>query len=89
MGWVCERRLWGWALVPGFDLVMGFLLKGAVACSEVAIALGDVALYLSAGFRLFGFDEVGAVLRAFLGAWVAALARVVRLVVLLLAAATP
>jgi hypothetical protein len=49
----------GWALVP---LVMGLLLKVAVACSEVAIALGDaaaVAAYLSAGFRLFGFDGGG------------------------------
>ncbi len=33
--------------------------------------------------------QVGTVLGAFLGVWVAALARVVRLVVLLLAAATP
>ena len=49
----------GWALVPVFNLVMGLPLKVAVACSEVAIALGDVAAaaaYLSAGFRLFGFD---------------------------------
>jgi hypothetical protein len=69
---------------------MGLLLKVAVACSEVAIALGDAAAtYLSTGFRLFGFDAGGAVLGAFLGAWVATLARVVRLVVLLLAAATP
>jgi hypothetical protein len=29
------------------------------------------AAYLSAGFRLFGFDAGGAVLGAFLGAWVA------------------
>ncbi len=43
---------------------MGLLLK--VACSEVAIALEDAAAaatYLSAGFRLFGFDAGGAVLR--------------------------
>jgi len=32
----------------------------AVACSEVAIALGDAAAtYLSVGFRLFGFDAGG------------------------------
>ena len=52
----------GWALVPAFNLVMGLPLKVAVACSEVAIALGDaaaVATYLSAGFRLFGFDAGG------------------------------
>ena len=52
----------GWALVPAFNLVMGLLLKVAVACSEVAIALGDaaaVATYLSAGFRLFGVDAGG------------------------------
>jgi len=42
-----------------FNLVMGVPLK--VACSEAAIALGDaaVATYLSAGFRLFGFDGGG------------------------------
>jgi len=61
-------------------MVMGVPLK--VACSEVAIALGDAAAYLSAGFKLFRFDGGGAVL-----ARVAA--RVVRLVVLPLAAATP
>jgi len=38
-------------------MVMGVPLK--VACSEVAIALGDAAAYLSAGFRLFGFDGGG------------------------------
>ena len=83
-----------WALVP--EMVMGLLLKVAVACSEVAIALGDaaVATYLSAGFRpdFLVSTQVGTVLGAFLGARVAALvkARVVRLVVLgglLLAAA--
>jgi len=88
----------GWALVPVFNLVMGLPLKVAVACSEVAIALGDAAAatYLSAGFRpdFLVSTQVGAVLGAFLGAWVAAFvkARVVRLVVLgvlLLAAATP
>jgi len=48
----------GWALVPVFNLVMGLPLK--VACSEVAIALGDAAAtYLSVGFRLFGFDAGG------------------------------
>jgi len=73
-GWACERRLWGgWALVP---LVMGLPLK--VACSEATIALGDAAACLSAGFS----TQVGAVL-----ARVAA--RVMQLVVLLLAAATP
>jgi len=45
----------GWALVPVFNLVMGLPLKVAVACSEVAIALGDAAAaaatYLSAGLR--------------------------------------
>jgi hypothetical protein len=43
----------GWALVSVLNLVMGVPLKVAVACSEVAIALGDaaVATYLSAGFR--------------------------------------
>jgi hypothetical protein len=68
---------------------MGLLLKVAVAGSEVAIALGAAVTYLSAGFRFFGFDGGGGRVGAFLGAWVAALARVVRLVVLLLAAATP
>jgi len=33
---------------------MGVPLK--VACSEVAIALGDAAAYLSARFKLFRFD---------------------------------
>ena len=47
----------GWALVPVFNLVMGVPLK--VACSEVAVAFGDAAAYLSAGFRLFGFDGGG------------------------------
>jgi hypothetical protein len=61
---------------------MGLPLK--VACSEVAVAFGDAAAtYLSAGFS----TEVGAVSGVFLGASVAA--RVVRLVVLLFAAATP
>ena len=48
-----------WALVP--EMVMGLLLEVAVACSEVAIALGDAAAatYLSAGFRLFGVDAGG------------------------------
>jgi uncharacterized membrane protein YfcA len=69
----------GWALVPVFNLVMGLPLKAAVACSEVAIALGDVALYLSAGFRFFRFDGGGGRVAA----------RVVRLVVLPFAAATP
>jgi uncharacterized membrane protein YfcA len=86
----------GGALVPVFNLVMGLPLK--VACSEVAIALGDAAAatYLSAGFRpdFLVSTQVGVALGAFLGAWVAAFvkARVVRLVVLgvlLLAAATP
>jgi len=76
----------GWALVPVFNLVMGLLLKVAVACSEVAIALGDAAAatYLSVGFRLFGFDAGGGRVGGFSGAWVAAFvkARVVRLVVL-------
>ncbi len=50
----------GGGLVPVFNLVMGLPLKVAVACSEVAIALGDAAAtYLSAGFRLFGFDAGG------------------------------
>jgi len=51
----------GWALVPVFNLVMGLPLKVAVACSEATIALGDAAAatYLSAGFRLFGFDAGG------------------------------
>ncbi len=81
----------GWALVLVFNLVMGIPLKVAVACSEVAIALGDAAAGRTSRLGL-GFlvsTEVGAVLGAFLGVWVAALARVVRLVVLLLAAATP
>ncbi len=59
-GWACERRLWGgWALVPVFNLVMGFPLE--VACSETTIALGDAAAatYPSVGFRLFGFDAGG------------------------------
>ena len=77
-------RVGGWALVPVFNLVMGVPLKVAVAYSEVAVAFGDAAAYLSAGFKLFCFDGGGAVL-----ARVAALARVVRLVVLLLAAAAP
>jgi len=49
----------GGALVPVFNLVMGLPLK--VACSEATIALGDAAAatYLSAGFRLFGFDAGG------------------------------
>ena len=76
----------GGALVPVFNLVMGLLLKVAVACSEVAIALGDAAAatYLSVGFRLFGFDAGGGRVGGFSGAWVAAFvkARVVRLVVL-------
>jgi len=75
----------GWALVPVFNLVMGLLLKVAVACSEVAIALGDAAAtYLSVGFRLFGFDAGGGRVGGFSGAWVAAFVkvRVVRLVVL-------
>ncbi len=69
----------GWALVPVFNLVMGLPLK--VACSEDAIALGDAAAatYLSVGFRLFGFDAGGGHVAA----------RVVRLVVLPFAAATP
>ncbi len=76
-GWACERRLWGgWALVSVFNLVMGVPLKVAVACSEVAIALGDAtaATCLSAGFRpdFLVSTQVGAVLGAFLGAWVAA-----------------
>jgi len=64
----------GWALVPVFNLVMGLLLE--VACSEVAIALGDAAAatYLSAGFRpdFLVSTQVGAVLGAFLGARIAA-----------------
>jgi hypothetical protein len=48
----------GWALVPVFNLAMGVPLR--VACSEVAITLGDAAaVHLSAGFRLFGFDAGG------------------------------
>ena len=50
----------GWVLVPVFNLVMGLPLK--VACSEATIALGDAAaaaMYLSAGFRLFGVDAGG------------------------------
>jgi len=65
----------GWALVPAFNLVMGLPLKVAVACSEVAIALGDaaaVATYLSAGLRLLVSTQVGVALGAFLGARVAA-----------------
>jgi hypothetical protein len=58
-------------------MVIGLLLK--VAYSEVAIALGDAALYLSAGFRLFRFDGGGGRVAA----------RVARLVVLPFAAATP
>jgi len=83
----------GWALVPVFNLVMGLPLKVAVACSETTIALGDAAAatYLSAGFRpdFLVSTQVGAALGAFLGARVAAFvkARVVRLVVLSLAAA--
>ena len=79
--------------VPIFNLEMGLPLKVAVACSEATIALGDAAAtYLSAGFRpdFLVSTQVGAALGAFLGARVAALARVVRLVVLgvlLLAAA--
>ncbi len=58
--------------------MMGLPLK--VACSEVAIALGDAAAtYLWVGFRLFGFDGGGGRVAA----------RVVRLVVLPFAAATP
>ena len=51
----------GWSLVPVFNLVMGLPLNVAVACSEATIALGDAAAatYLSAGFRLFGFDAGG------------------------------
>jgi len=68
-GWACERRLWGgWALVLVFNLLMGVPLK--VACSEDAIALGDaaaVATYLSAGFRLFGFDAGGGRVGGFSG----------------------
>jgi len=81
----------GWALVPVFNLVMGLPLK--VACSEVAIALGDAAAaatYLSAGLRpdFLVSTQVGVALGAFLGARVAAFVktRVVRLVVLLFAA---
>jgi len=50
-------RVGGWALVPVFNLVMGVPLK--VACSEVAVAFGDAAAYLSAGFKLFCFDGGG------------------------------
>jgi hypothetical protein len=68
-GWACERRLWGgWALVPVFNLVMGFPLK--VACSEATIALGDAAAaatYLSAGFKLFRFDGGGGCAGGFSG----------------------
>jgi len=50
----------GGALVPVFNLVMGLPLKVVVACSEATIALGDAAAtYLSAGYRLFGFDAGG------------------------------
>jgi hypothetical protein len=40
---------------------MGLPLKVAVACSEATIALGDAAAatYLSAEFRLFGFNAGG------------------------------
>ena len=58
----------GWALVPVFNLVMGVPLK--VACSEATIALGDAAAtatYLSAGFRLFGFDAGGGRVGGFSG----------------------
>ncbi len=73
----------GGVLVPVFNLVMGLLLKVAVACSEVAIALGDaVATYLSAGFRLFGFDAGGGCVGGFWGRGLRRLARIVRLVVL-------
>jgi hypothetical protein len=63
---------------------MGVPLK--VACSEVAIALGDAAAatYLSAGFRLFCFDAGGPCWRV-----LRRLARIVRLVVLPLAAVAP
>jgi hypothetical protein len=47
----------GGSLVPVFNLVMGLPLK--VACSEAAIAPGNAAAYLSAGFRLFSFDGEG------------------------------
>jgi uncharacterized membrane protein YfcA len=59
----------GWALVPVFNLVMGLPLKVAVACSEATIALGDAAAatYLSAGFRLFGFDAGGGRVGGFSG----------------------
>jgi len=75
----------GWALVPVFNLVMGLPLKVAVACSEVAIALGDAAAAtcLSAGFRLFGVDAGGGCAGGFSGGrGLRRLARVVRLVVL-------
>jgi uncharacterized membrane protein YfcA len=71
-----------WALVPVFNLVMGLPLKVAVACSEVAIALGDAATYLSAGFRLFGFDAGGGRVGGFSGGVGCGVWRVVRLVVL-------
>jgi len=50
-----------------FNLVMGVQLK--VACSEVAIALGDAAAVtcLSAGFRFFGFDSGGGRVGGFSG----------------------
>jgi len=50
-------------------LVMGLPLKVAVACSEATIALGDAAAatYLSAGFRLFGFDAGGGRVGGFSG----------------------
>jgi hypothetical protein len=60
---------------------MGLPLKVAVACSEATIALGDAAAtYLSAGFLVS--TQVWVAPGAFLGVRVAALARVVRLVVL-------
>jgi hypothetical protein len=64
---------------------MGVPLKVAVACSEVAIALGDTAAatYLSAGFRLFGVDAGGGPCWGlFWGCGLRRLARIVRLVVL-------
>jgi hypothetical protein len=75
-------RWGGWALAP--EMVMGVPLK--VACSEVAIALGDAAVaatYLSAGFRLFGFASGGGYVGGlFWGRGLRRLARIVRLVVL-------
>ena len=59
----------GGALVPVFNLVVGLPLK--VACSEVAIALGDAAAatYLSAGFRpdFLVSTQVGVALGPFWG----------------------